>query len=311
MSVTQSIIITGGNTGLGFETAKVLLRDRSTLIVIACRNPSLGQKAVEELKESGGQAVFLPIDLGDQASIRHFVDLLGEARLPPLLAIICNAGMMSALTPQRTVEGYETTFAVNHLGHYLLVRLLLDGMQPDGRITFISSGTHDPKQNTGMPEPVYKDADALAHDFAAGRQAGLRRYTTSKLCNIMCTYELSRRLALSGDRRLSSIKVNAFNPGMMPGTGLARSFPKPMQWIGRYVLPILLKGKVLTAQVSGERVAALTLGSAAAPGGRYFAKDDAIRSSDLSYDEGVWDELWVSSAKMTGLPIELSSSERF
>ncbi len=309
MSPTQSIIITGGNAGLGFETAKAVLRDRSKLVVIACRNPDLGQKAVKELKETGGQAVFLPLDLSDQTSIRRFVDLFGEAKLPPLFAIICNAGMMNAATPQKTAEGYETTFAVNHLGHYLLVRLLLDDLQPNGRITFISSGTHDPKQNTGMPEPVYKDARAIAHDFEAGRQAGLRRYTTSKLCNIMCTYELSRRLALSADVRLSSIKVNALNPGMMPGTGLARTFPKPMQWIGRYILPILRKSKVLTPQASGERVAALTLGSEVAPGGRYFARGEAIRSSDPSYDESSWCELWVSSAKMTGLPVELSSHE--
>lgn len=305
MSSNQSIIITGGNAGLGFETARVIARDPSTLVVIACRDPDRGREAVAALLAQGGRAVHLPLDLGDQSSIRRFVDLFREAGLPPLFAVICNAGMLNAAAPRTTTDGYETTFAVNHLGHYLLVRLLLDDIQAGGRVTFVSSGTHDPKQNTGMPAPIYKDAFSIAHDREEGRQAGLRRYTTSKLCNILCTYELASRLALADDERLSSIKVNAFNPGMMPATGLARSFPKPMQWIGRHILPILSRGKIQTPHASGERLAALTLGAEASPGGRYVANGIVIRSSDLSYDERLWRELWDASATMTHVPVEL------
>ncbi len=185
MSPSQSIIVTGGNAGLGFEVAKVIANDRSKLVVVACRNPNLGQLAVEQLKADGGNAIFLALDLGKQASVRRSVDLFREAEPPPLSAIVCNAGMQNVATPQKSVEGYETTFAVNHLGHYLLVRLLLTDLAQGGRITFVSSGTHDPKERTGMPPPVYTDANALAHDFEAGRTAGLRRYTTSKLCSIL------------------------------------------------------------------------------------------------------------------------------
>lgn len=179
MSPSHSIIITGGNAGLGFEVAKEVARDRSKLIVVACRDHALGESTAERLKGTGGSAVFIPLDLGIQESLRKFVHLFRKAGLPPLFSIICNAGMQNVADPKTTAEGYETTFAVNHLGHYLLVRLLLDDLTDDGRITFVSSGTHDPRQKTRMPEPVYKDAFTVAHDLEANRQAGLRRYTTS------------------------------------------------------------------------------------------------------------------------------------
>ena len=145
MRLNRSIVITGGNAGLGFETAKAVAQDRNTLVVIACRSPELGRNAVERLEATGGQAAFLPLDLASQASIRRMVELFRMSGFPPLSAIICNAGTQNVATPQRTAEGYETTFAVNHLGHFLLVRLLLDDLSQDGRITFVSSGTHNPK----------------------------------------------------------------------------------------------------------------------------------------------------------------------
>jgi NAD(P)-dependent dehydrogenase (short-subunit alcohol dehydrogenase family) len=307
----KSIIITGGNAGLGFETAKAIVRDPSKLVVVACRNADLGHQAVEQLNTIGGKAAFLPLDLSDQASIRRFVGLFREAGLPPLYGIICNAGMQNFGTPQKTVEGYETTFAVNHLGHYLLVRLLLGDLSQDGRITIVSSGTHDPKERTGMPPPVYKDADTVAHDFEANFKAGMRRYTTSKLCNVFFTYELARQLAASSDVRLSSAKVNAFDPGLMPATGLTRSAPKPLQWVARNLLPLvgLFRANVHKPETSGGRVAALTIGLEAAPGGRYFSDGKVVRSSDLSYDEAKQRELWVSSARMTGLPAELTGPQ--
>lgn len=309
MPTSQSVIITGGNAGLGFEVAKAVARDSARLVVVACRSPTLGCEAVKHLEADGRHAVFLPIDLGNQASIRKFVELFREAELPPLSAIICNAGMQNVSAPQKTAEGYETTFAVNHLGHYLLTRLLLSDLTQDGRITLVSSGTHDPNEKTGMPAPVYINADALAHDFEVSRTPGLRRYTTSKLCNVFFTYELSRRLAASNDARLTSIKVNAIDPGLMPATGLARSWPKPMQWVSRNVLPLLrfINGNVHTPQTSGERVASLTTGLQATPGGRYFSNGRAVRSSDLSYDQASQRELWISSAKMTGLPVDLAA----
>ena len=154
-----------------------------------------------------------------------------------------------------------------------------------------------------MPPPVYTSAEAAAYDFEEGRTAGLRRYTTSKLCNVLCTYEHARRLAASGDARLTSIKTNAIDPGLMPATGLAHSWPGPLRWVSRNVLPLLrfVNGNVHLPQVSAERVAALTTGHEAAPGGRYFSNGKPVRSSEQSYDEALQRELWTSSAEMTGV----------
>ncbi len=312
MLPTRSMIITGANAGLGFETAKVIARDRGTLVVIASRNPQLGQEAVARLTAFGGHAAFLPLDLATQASIREFVDAYRNAGLPLLKGVICNTGTQNVAAPTKTIEGYETTFAVNHLGHYLLTRLLLDDMAQDGRITFVSSGTHDPKERTGLPAPVYESADAVAHDFKSSITAGLRRYTTSKLCNVYCAYELSRRLSASGDPRLSSIKVNAIDPGLMPATGLARSWPAPLRWVSRNALPLLklVNSNVHTPETSGLRVAAITVGQDAAPGARYFSNGEAVRSSEVSYDQSKARELWVASAAMTGVPVEITDGAR-
>jgi NAD(P)-dependent dehydrogenase (short-subunit alcohol dehydrogenase family) len=308
MPPSYSVIITGGNTGLGFETAKVIALHKDSMVVIACRNPTLGQHALARLRAFVGHAALLPLDLASQASIREFAKAYRNAGLPPLKGIICNAGMQNVAAPTKTVEGYELTFAVNHLGHYLLTRLLLDEMVQDGRITFVSSGVHDPAERIPVPSAVYKDAETVARDFEPGRNAGLRRYATSKLCNIYCTYELSRRLSASGDPRLASIKVNAVDPGLMPTTGLSRSLPPLLQWVGRNVLPWLrlVNDNVHSPATSAKRVAAMTMGDDAAPGGRYFSNGKAVRSSDASYDEGKARELWVSSAAMTGLPVEIA-----
>ena len=307
MSPTRSVIITGATTGLGREVAKIIAQDPSTMVVVACRDAELGTLAVEQLETAGGKAMVLPLDLGDQASVRRFVELFRKASLPQLFGIICNAGMQNVAPPKKTIEGYETTFAVNHLGHYCLVRLLLDDLSQDGRITFVSSGTHDPKEKTGMPEPHYENATAAAHDFEPGRTAGLRRYTTSKLCNIYNAYELSHRLSASDDARLSSIKVNAIDPGLMPATGLARSWPAPLRWVSRNILPLLkfVNNNVHTPATSAKRVAALSLGPDAQPGGRYFSNGKPVPSSDASYEKDKARELWISSATMISLPVNI------
>src|SRR5580693_527247 len=194
MGLERTFIVTGGNTGLGFGCASALAQDSNSLVIIACRDTTKGEQAAQKVREAGGNARVLPLDLARQSSIRAFVGAFREAQLPPLAGIVCNAGMQNGAAPAKTEEGYETTFAVNHLGHYLLSRLLLEDLSQDGRITIVSSGTHDPKERTGMPPPVYNDADTVAHDFEANFKAGMRRYTTSKLCNVFFTYELARQL---------------------------------------------------------------------------------------------------------------------
>jgi len=307
MAESRAFIVTGGNAGLGFQCASFLSADRENRIVLACRDPASGERAAQALCRNGGKVEVLALDLSSQASVRAFVDAFRERRLPPLAGLICNAGGQSIGAPARTAEGYESTFGVNHLGHYLLARLLLPAMASGARIVFVSSGTHDPMQKSGLPDPRYESAYAVAHDFEPGADAGRRRYATSKLCNVFCTYELARRLAGASDPRLQSIRVNAFDPGLMPGTGLARTYPAALRFVWNYVLPAmtLVRRNVHRPATSGRRLALLATGSEGEVTGKYFSDGCEIRSSDLSHDRAKALDLWNASAEMTGLPPEL------
>ena len=307
MEKMQTYVVTGGNSGLGFQCASFLAADSDNRVVIACRDAEKGEQAVRKLRQSGGKAEFLPLDLASQASIHSFVDTLRARALPPLAGLVCNAGHQSIVAPTQTSDGYETTFAVNHLGHYLLTRLLLSDLGDGARVVFVSSGVHDPKAKTGMPEPRYVSAEAVAHDFEPGAEAGRRRYATSKLCNVYDTYELARRLAASSDPRLQSIRVDAFDPGLMPGTGLARTYSGPLRFVWHYLLPIgtLFYPNVNSPVKSGRRLALLAAGQQNAATGKYFSKGHEIPSSELSYDVANAKNLWDTSALMTNLPPEL------
>ena len=300
----RSIIVTGGNAGLGFQCARFIGADRSVLVVLACRDARLGNEAAARLKQQGVAAAALPLDLASLASVRAFAARVREGKLPPLAGLVCNAGLQNVGPPGRTADGFETTFAVNHLGHFLLANLLLPEMAENGRIVFVASGVHDPAEKTGLPAPRYESARAVADDAEqAGGEAGRRRYSTSKLLNIYCTYELARRLDGAADPRLRSIRVNAFDPGMMPGTGLARGYPAPLRFAWRYVMPALtlFKRNVHSASKSGKRLADLATGGYGAVTGKYLSDGRETRSSTLSYDAGNARDLWETSAVMAGI----------
>jgi NAD(P)-dependent dehydrogenase (short-subunit alcohol dehydrogenase family) len=309
----RTVIVTGGAGGLGFQCARFIgEEDPDAWVVLACRDVRAGLLARAKLIRMGVTVSVLPLDLASLESVRTFVTLFHASRSPPLAGLVCNAGLQNVGAPQKTVDGFETTFAVNHLGHFLLANLLLPDFVADSRITFVSSGVHDPAQKSGMPEPRYETAKKVAEDFEPGGAAGRRRYATSKLCNIYCTYELVRRLETAADPRLRSIRVNAFDPGLMPGTGLVRTYPAPVRFLWSYVLPVLTRFRqnVHSPEKSGRRLAKLATDFSDKATGRYVSDDRTIRSSDLSYDAGKARELWEASAGMVGIDpaIELAAT---
>ena len=283
---TRTAIITGATSGLGLECARALLgSDPSWHVVLPVRNIDRGAAAVEEL--GGQRCTVLPMDLASLASVRAFTDDIRAAALPPLHAIVCNAGVQVVSGTEWTDDGIEMTFGVNHLGHFALVQGLLDTLAPPARILVVSSGTHDPNKHTGMPDPHYGSAADLAHGSA---DDGRRRYTTSKLCNLLFTYELNRRLG-------QGVTVNAFDPGLMPGSGLARDYPPLQRLAWRYLLPALrvLPG-VRSTRTSGRYLAAL-VHDARFDGvsGQYFDGLRSIKSSADSYDRDKAHDLWETS----------------
>ena len=195
----KTVIITGGNTGLGYECAKNIAGNNKGdwHIILACRSPEKAASAVKRLvNESGNKQIeAMELDLASLASVRQFAREFTERQLPPLHSIVCNAGLQVVRGTTYTKDGFETTFGVNHLGHFLLVNLLLKDLKSPARIVFVSSDVHDPTKKTPIPPPVFQDAELLSHPKPDAKNANLgtigrTRYSTSKLCNILCAYEL-------------------------------------------------------------------------------------------------------------------------
>lgn len=293
---TRTAVITGANAGLGLECARALLADDPTWhLVFAVRNVARGADAVAQIGHPA-RCTVLELDLASLQSVRAFTYAFRAAVLPPLRAIVCNAGLQVVSGTECTADGVETTFGVNHLGHFALVQALLDDLARPARIVVVSSGTHDPAKFTGMPSPNYTTADELAHPCESGAADGRRRYTTSKLCNVLFAYELDRRLGHGAD----GITVNAFDPGLMPGSGLARDYSRIGRWAWRYVFPLLrVLPNVNSARSSGSRLAALTA-DARFDGvtGAYFEGQRQIRSSKDSYDRDKALDLWEASQRL-------------
>lgn len=291
---TKTAIITGASAGLGLECARALLRsDPSWHLVLAVRDVGRGADAVRQLAEPG-RCTVMQMDLASLASVRAFTEAVRNSGLPPLHAIVCNAGLQVVSGTEWTQDGIEMTFGVNHLGHFALVCDLLDELARPARILVVSSGTHDPSKRTGMPAPRYTSAADLAHP-RAGQSAddGRRRYTTSKLCNVLFAYELDRRL---GD----GVTVNAFDPGLMPGSGLARDYPPLQRLVWRYLLPALrVLPAVRSTRTSGRYLAALVTDARYdGVSGQYFDGLRPIRSSTDSYDRDMALDLWQTSEQL-------------
>jgi light-dependent protochlorophyllide reductase len=294
---TQTAIITGANSGLGLHCARALVAaDASWHLVLAVRDPARGAAAVERLG-AGKRCTVMQLDLASLRSVRGFIDDVHGGGLPPIRAVVCNAGVQVVSGGHTTADGYEMTFGVNHLGHFALVCGLLDALTARARIVVVSSGTHDPAKFTGMPHPRYTSAADLAHPVGElTAEEGRRRYTTSKLCNVLFTYELDRRL----DHGVKGVTVNAFDPGMMPGSGLANDYSPLQRFAWRYVLPALrfLPG-VNSTRTSGRHLATL----AADPRfngvtGMYFEGNKAALSSADSYNIDTARELWDASERL-------------
>ena len=312
----KTVIVTGGNSGLGYYCAKNIAANPEWHVILACRNSDKAAKAADQLNATGthNNVETMSLDLASLVSIRNFAQSLSTRERPPLRALVCNAGLQIVTGTSYTQDGFETTFGVNHLGHFLLVNLLLQQLVAPARIVLVSSGTHDPARKTGMVAPQYRHPKWLAYPdlkATAGEKPGTtgrRYYTTSKLCNVYCAYEFSRRLRSQGHSTPEHpIVVNAFDPGLMPGSGLARDYSWLQQFLWYFILPglTLLSAYINTPPTAGRALARLVLDpELEAVSGQYFAGWQAIPSSKESYDEANAVELWDASAELVQLTPE-------
>ena len=285
----QVAIVTGGNRGIGFETAKALAA-RGVHVIIAARNRERGEAALASLRSAiaNAQVDVMEIDLASLASVRRFAEQY-QARGLPLHILINNAGYIG-LDKQihLTQDGFELEFGTNHLGHFLLTNLLLPILKASApaRVITVSSIRH-------MKGKAGKGAD-----FDFGNLKGEKWYdprifyNNTKLANIWFAYELQRRLAGTGVTSVAAC------PGFVPETlgaaktGFARWF---------YSKALMLIPAARTADVSGKELADLALNPEfAGVGGKFYADGKEIRSSDESYDEAKAKRLWDLSTEWTG-----------
>lgn len=240
----NTFIVTGGNRGLGFEIARHLAADPDARVVLAVRSMERGREAARRI---GANVEALELDLANRDSVATFT----AAWDGPIAGLVNNAGVQYADASRYTDEGIEETFAVNHL-NALRLTLGLENALRGGRVMFIGSGTHNPRHPTAAPFGFRGEQFESIADCAAGldssskmAQLGRDRYATTKFLNMASTVELARRY---NPREILFI---CLDPGLMPGTDLARTVPAFLKFGWYYVLPIL--AKVLPDSSTPER----------------------------------------------------------
>ena len=293
--------MTGGSSGFGAVAVQHLTESSDTRLLMGARSPSLDT---------------IPLDLTSLESARTFAgtvrERLGDTRID---ALLLNAGMILPHDTDRTADGYETTFAVNHLAHYLLVRLLMPALAEQARIVLTTSGTHDPGTRASLATPRHADADLLAHPdrdlerHSRPKKAGEHAYTASRLCNILTT----RALRTHPDIRTRRITVIAYDPGQVFGTGLARDLAMPLRvaWAvfgTRLGAPLRrLNPTRNTRAAAGLGLAQLAQGAVTPPDERGYA---ALRRGRLTWPDPsllarrdeLAEALWIDSARLVGVP---------
>ncbi len=272
-------LITGATNGIGHETA-VALAEMGASVVITARDERKGRAVQGEIKERTGADVdVLFADLASLADVRRLADDY-KSRNDKLHVLINNAGAYNAQRLE-TKDGYEMTFGVNHLAHFLLTDLLLELIKSSApaRIINVSSGAH-----TGAKV----DFDDLQAETG---YAGMRSYGQSKLANVLFTNELARRL------EGSNVTVNSLHPGVVK-TGFGRNNGgvigavfSVFQTIGGPFLLNSAKGAetsiYLASSPDVENVS-----------GEYFVKKEAVPSNDISNDPDVARKLWDVSEQL-------------
>lgn len=262
-------LITGANTGIGRVTA-VRLAAQGTRVFIAGRSAERCQPVLDEIRQAGGQADYLPLDLGDLASVRACAAQF-EATGLPLHLLINNAGLAGARG--FTASGFELAFGTNHIGHFLLTQLLLDRLRASApaRIVTVASRAHT--RVSGI------DFDAVTRPTAT--RTGLREYGVSKLANALFSAELARRLAGSG------VTTYALHPGVV-ASDVWRSVPRPLR-------SLIKLGMITNEEGAATTLFCATSATVAHESGLYYDQCRIKTPSPLVQDAALARELWERS----------------
>jgi len=277
-------LITGANSGIGYEAARALAV-KGAMVIMACRSQQKGDSAAQNIENEGplGEVAVMQLDLADLASVRQFAHDF-RSNYDKLDILVNNAGVM-AIPCKKTADGFEMQFGTNHLGHFALTGLLLDMLlqTKNSRVVTVSSTAHTMGQ---------VDFDNLNSEKSYSRWGA---YGLSKLANLLFAYELQRKLSAAGSSTLST----AAHPGYS-ATNLQRS-----SLAFRLLNPIIAQ--------SQEMGALPMLYAATGPniiGGDYIGPDrwgswrgypTKTQSNRASHDKAVAKQLWEVSESLTGV----------
>ncbi len=281
----KTVIVTGATNGIGEMTARELARAGAKVVIIS-RSAEKCQKTVHDIQsQTGNQNVsYIAADLSSLAEIRRTADEF-KAKHQQLHILVNNAG---AIFQQRqvSVDGYEMTFALNHLSYFLLTHLLLDTLKAtaakdgEARIINVSSDAHQAGKINF--DDLQREKNPNASGFGA--------YGDTKLMNVVFTYELAERL------QGSKVTANVLHPGFVR-TGFGQNIPGIMK---------TLIGVMQVFALTPEKGAETSIYLAMSPevkgvSGKYFAKKQAKKTTPASYDRAVWQKLWQVSEQLTGV----------
>ncbi len=276
-------LVTGATSGIGQETARALA-DRGATVVIVGRNSAKVTQTVTAIQAATGNqdVTGLVGDLSVQADVRQVAREF-QSQHDRLDVLINNAGMLF-LQRQTTPDGLERTFALNHMGYFLLTDLLLPTLKASApaRIINVASSAH-------------QGAHLNFADLQGAQKYGaMRAYGQSKLANIMFTYELARRLQGTG------VSANALHPGFV-ASGFARNNGPTVAFIMNTLLRPL--------QISNTQGAATSIYLATSPDvegvtGKYFSRRKAVKSNAASYNQADQQRLWTVSEELIKQPSE-------
>jgi NAD(P)-dependent dehydrogenase (short-subunit alcohol dehydrogenase family) len=273
----KTVLVTGGSNGIGMVTARELARLGAQVTILSRSAEKCATVAQAIKTETGSPVEFIAADLSTLAGIMQAAATFKQ-RHTHLHVLVNNAGAMFTHR-QLTSDGYEMTFALNHLNYFLLTILLLDILKASApaRIVNVSSGAH-----LGA---------SIDFDNLQGEKhfSGMQAYGQSKLANVFFTYELARRLEGTG------VTVNALHPGFI-ATGFARNngffYNFGMKIIGLFIRKPDQGAQTSIYLASSPQVEGLS--------GKYFVDCKAVESSPTSYDLALAQKLWQVSLELTG-----------
>ena len=283
-------LVTGASSGIGFEIAKALAQTSATVVTVSRGGGSGDEKTSQIRRETGnGEVIFMPADLSAMDEARSLAERF-KARFDRLDVLVNNAGIFMS-ERELTKDGYEKTFALNHLAPFLLTHLLMEPLvksAPARVVTTSSRAESFGKMHFG--------------DLMLENYGGWKAYGQSKLANLLFTYELSKRLSGTG------VTANAFHPG-----AVATSFGLNNEGFVSFLFGTIARPLLKTPE-QGAQSGIYLASSPDAQGvtGRYYIDEMPATSSKRSYDAEAQRRLWTESERLVKLskaesaPLELA-----